>query len=243
MQDRFEPELRAALNRARLIAQRQGVHQISTAHLALGLLTTDGQGQPPTVAAQVLQGVGADVPTVGSTLQQGLATGEVRFFPVNMGFDEGGARAIQLAIGGAQQMAHAGLGSDHLLAALMQEPDGPLPKALAPLEVDPKRVLDGLGPIFRARPREAAAAAPTAGQAVPGAASAANPRMTESGQRVVTAAAQLADRYGHGPAGTPHLVLALLDDSDRMLTSLLRRAGVNPTELRQMLLTQLRVEA
>jgi len=243
MQDRFEPELRAALNRARLITQRQGLHQIGTAHLALGLLTTDGQGQPPCAAAQALAGLGADIPAVGQTLQEGLTSGPVRFFPPNMGFEEMAGRAMQLAINGAQQMGHTGIGTEHLLAALMQEPDGPLVKALAPQSIDAKRVVEGLHPLFQARPREAAPAAATAGQVVPGAAAAANARMTESGQRVLNAASALAQRYGHGPAGTPHLVLALLDDSDRMLTSLLRRAGVNPTEVRQLLLQQLRVDA
>lgn len=242
MQDRFEPELRAALNRARLIAQRQGLHQIGTAHLALGLLTTDGQGQPPCAAAQSLAGLGADIPSLGQALQEGLTMGPVRFFPPNMGFEEMAGRAMQLAINGAQQMGHAGIGTEHLLAALMQEPDGPLVKGLAPQSIDAKRVIEGLNPLFQARPREAAPAAATAGQAVPGVAQA-NSRMTESGQRVLNAASALAQRYGHGPAGTPHLVLALLDDTDRMLTSLLRRAGVNPTEVRQLLLQQLRVDA
>ncbi|MBI1380942.1 MAG: hypothetical protein GC161_07640 [Planctomycetaceae bacterium] len=240
MQDRFEPELRAALNRARLIAQRQGLHQIGTAHLALGLLTTDGQGQPPCAAAQSLAGLGADIPSLGQALQEGLVTGPVRFFPPNMGFEEMAGRAMQLAINGAQQMGHAGIGTEHVLAALMQEPEGPLVKGLAPQSIDAKRVIEGLNPLFQARPREAAAA--TAGQAVPGTV-APNSRMTESGQRVLNAASALAQRYGHGPAGTPHLVLALLDDTDRMLTSLLRRAGVNPTEVRQLLLQQLRVDA
>lgn len=237
MQDRFELELRAALHRARLIAQRQGVHQIGTAHLALSLLMTDGPGQPGTVAVQALAGMGADVAALARALQEGLARGEVRFFPPQMAFDTGGGRALQLALVGAQQMGHAGVGTDHVLAALMQEPDGPLPKALAPLGIDAKRVIEGLQPVFQARPRETPASttqvqAPAAGG-----------RLTESAQRIVDSAAAIAQRYGHGPAGTPHLALALLDDVDRLLGSLLRRAGVNPADVRQLLLQQMRVEA
>jgi ATP-dependent Clp protease ATP-binding subunit ClpA len=238
MQDRFEPELRAAMQRARLIAQGQGVHRIGTDHLALGLLTRDVNAAAPCVAAQVLQGVGVDLAALGRAMQGHLERGEVRFFPVQMPFDEHGGRALELSLRGGDQMGHAMVGSEHLLAILVQQPDGALPKALGELGVEPQRIVEALSPVFEARPRQGS------GQADPGAAgagAAAAGQFTESAQRVLGEAAKLSSSYGHGPAGTPHLVLALLADADRMLPSLLRRAGLNPSDVRAMLLEQLRV--
>ncbi len=236
MLDRFDEELRSAMQRARLIAQGQGVHRIGTDHLALGLLTRDASGTAPSVASQVLQGLGVDLAVIGRTIQGGLARGEVRFFPAQMPFDEHGGRALELSLRGGDQMGHATVGSAHLLAILVQQPEGALPKALADAGVEAKRVVEALTPVFEAIPRQGT------GQASPGGGGGALAgQFTESAQRVLGEASKLSNSYGHGPAGTPHLVLALLADADRMLPSLLRRAGVNPSDLRAMLLDQLRV--
>jgi Clp amino terminal domain, pathogenicity island component len=132
------------------------------------------------------------------------------------------------------------VGSTHLLAGILAEPDGLGVQVLQSLAVDIPGLRDaainaGGAPEAEGTPRRPRARTPRP-------ALSAEARLPDeelldglstAARTVIAAALEAAIEFGHGFLGTEHLVLALADQADGAAGELLRDAGARPESLRR----------
>ncbi|MFN8525184.1 MAG: AAA family ATPase [Chloroflexota bacterium] len=116
------------------------------------------------------------------------------------------------------RLRHPALDSEHLATVLLGQPGGPVPQALAHLQVMPAPIIEQLGSQLSARPATIN----------PGSALYVTPRANA----VIDRALVHAQNTGDHLVGTDHLLLALLDEPGDPLTQLLTRAGLDSERLR-----------
>src|SRR5690348_2468765 len=125
------------------------------------------------------------------------------------------ARVQQLLL----KLRHNQLDSEHLLLALLGDPDGLVKAAFQKLEgFDPAVLLAWL--------REDLAKRPVAAQPNP-------VYITARAKRALDRALMLAEKGGDQFAGTEHLLIALLEDPRDDLTQAAERAGLNREKLQR----------
>jgi ATP-dependent Clp protease ATP-binding subunit ClpA len=132
MFERFRPDARGAVERARDEATRAGQPDISSEHLLLGLL------EEPGVAADALAAAGADAADLRSHLPHGEAsppeTGQRgrqwRGITDGMRMTADARRALEAGLHRALKLDHRGVSSGHLLLGTIDQPDDPAVTAL-----------------------------------------------------------------------------------------------------------------
>lgn len=244
----FDNDARTVMNAARdeLVRTKKG--ELDVEHLMGAIIAGGFEGtQDVFTAAEI------DPKELHAALDEVAGEGDVENPPEQMPVGQAAQAAIQVALQAAGQMLHGHVRPDHLLLGLIQTADGTVEKALG--KIGSSR--DALGRALMARlqtipqneeakrraaeaQREQAAqqkagnAAPAAGGGLAG--------FTESAQRVVARAKKAASELRHGQVGTVHLLLALLEDDDRMASNVFFKVGVRGDEVRAELLRQLRAE-
>jgi ATP-dependent Clp protease ATP-binding subunit ClpC len=127
----------------------------------------------------------------------------------------------------AQRMHHDHLGTEHMLIALIREPEGHGHRALERLGLDLRHV------------RQAVHAVGTEGPQVdmPDALP-----QTEHFKHVMQAAVDEARKLGAGQVGTEHLLLALLKETDGVAMKALQKLRVKPQDVRDKVLEMIEEE-
>src|SRR5204862_150857 len=120
------------------------------------------------------------------------------------------------ALGRAQErvvrLRHPALDTDHLLLALVGQPEGLVAEALKRLGVDAALAATGLETVLSGRPR---------GNAAPG-----GPYITTRAKAALDAAAADAQQRGDAFIGTEHLILAALSGEETVGTRILADLGL-----------------
>jgi hypothetical protein len=118
---RYTPRARKAVVGAQNAAHAAGNAEITTTHLALGLL-----GQTGAVAANVIAAQGIDLAEAIERLRATLPPAEPDL-PALVPFDVSARKALELTYREALRLGHNYIGTEHLLLALLAaEDDGPL---------------------------------------------------------------------------------------------------------------------
>ena len=135
--------------------------------------------------------------------------------------------ALLLAKKTAQSCRHTYIGTEHILMGLLQESDGTAGRILEEFNVDEERLLDLINKLIAPPDTLVLEQAP---QYSPRARRLLDLAMTE-------AAAQKEDK-----AGTEHLLLAMLKETDSVATRLLHTMGVNIQKLYAAVLSAMGIE-
>ncbi len=244
--DFFQDEARSAMQSAREEVARTKAAAFGPEHLLLGILKLEKSR-----AADALSDVGLSASDLAATVAESVPEGTADAPPEQIPFTPAAQQALQITLNAAGSLFHPSVGTDHLLVALLQDPAGPLSASLEKLKVDRNALGEALMTRLRAIPpdpkmqaqAQAAQAAQAQAQAQAQAGGGAGMAgMTPSAQRVLEAARTQARDLGHGQIGTVHLMLALLQDPDRMMANLFVNLRVRPEEVRGELLKVLRAE-
>jgi ATP-dependent Clp protease ATP-binding subunit ClpA len=152
MFERFDPNARAAIAKAREEAARAGSKEIRTEHLLLGLMDKPGdatdvleavQADPDEVRAAVPQVEAArsaapdapdtaDAPEAPATAEAapGDATPPGPGVPLDLRLTRNARRALDLALRTAHRFRHDHVSSGHLLLSIIEQPDSGAVEAL-----------------------------------------------------------------------------------------------------------------
>jgi ATP-dependent Clp protease ATP-binding subunit ClpA len=152
MFERFDPNARAAIAKAREEAARAGSKEIRTEHLLLGLMDKPGdatdvleavQADPDEVRAAVPQVEAArsaapdapdtaDAPEAPATAEvpPGDATPPGPGVPLDLRLTRNARRALDLALRTAHRFRHDHVSSGHLLLSIIEQPDSGAVEAL-----------------------------------------------------------------------------------------------------------------
>jgi excisionase family DNA binding protein len=134
-------------------------------------------------------------------------------------FTERSRKVLKLAIEEARRYNHAGVGTEHVLLAIMSESGGIGAKALERLQVQPGEVrtqIEALHPMGKEPVDEGMIA------------------MTTQGKESIELAVQEAQAFGHHYIGTEHLLLGLLHEENDIASQILRKAGVTIEDARKL---------
>ena len=238
----FDDKARNVVQLAREEVARTKRGEVGAEHLLLAMLR-----QEDTPALEVLAKANVDPAKLAAAVDEVCGTGDVSEMPEQLPFSQSGQQVLQITLQAAGQMFHPRISTAHLLLALIQDPQGPLAQALAKIESSQEAVGRPLMEHLQAQPadenmRQQAMAAQQAAaqkQRRP----AGNGQFTESADRVLADATRIARELQHAQVGTVHLMLALMQDQDRLGHNLFLKLGIRPEDVRQELQTQLRANS
>jgi excisionase family DNA binding protein len=134
-------------------------------------------------------------------------------------FTERVRKVFALASEEARKYNHAGIGTEHIVLAIMSEKGGIAAKALKQLQVQPDAVraeIEALHPV----------GTQPVGEEQPG--------MTVQAKESVVLAVQEAQAFGHHYIGTEHLLLGLLREEKEPGGQILRKLGVTLEKAREV---------
>lgn len=130
--------------------------------------------------------------------------------------------ALKLAKKTAQSCGHTYIGTEHLLAGLLKEPEGTAGKVLEEFQVEEKRLMELIEKLI----------APSSGTTM-----VKDPGYSPRTKRIIEGAAEDAEYMTGEVAGTEHLLLAMLKETDCVGTRLLHTMGVSIQKLFTAVLT------
>ncbi|MGN0298213.1 MAG: Clp protease N-terminal domain-containing protein, partial [Lachnospiraceae bacterium] len=135
MLDRFTNKAKQALTQAKQAAGEFGHNYIGTEHILIGLLQ-EGSG----VAAQVLQNYGVDAERVYDLVKQLIAPTAATSVIEPEGYTPRATRVLDNSYGEARRMNSSLIGTEHILIAIIKEPDCAATKLLNTMNVSIKRI-------------------------------------------------------------------------------------------------------
>lgn len=130
--------------------------------------------------------------------------------------------ALKLAKKTAQSCGHTYIGTEHLLVGLLKEPEGTAGKVLEEFQVEEKRLMELIEKLI----------APSSGTTM-----VKDPGYSPRTKRIIEGAAEDAEYMTGEAAGTEHLLLAMLKETDCVGTRLLHTMGVSIQKLFTAVLT------
>lgn len=134
-------------------------------------------------------------------------------------FTDQARKVLSLASEEARRYNHTGVGTEHLLLALMSEDEGIAVKALAQLQVQPSEVRAQIETLHPEGEQPV-------GDGLIG--------MTQQGKESIELAVQEAQSLGHHYIGTEHLLLGLLRQEESLVSLILRKSGVTLEKAREL---------
>lgn len=134
-------------------------------------------------------------------------------------FTERARKVLTLAHEQANQYHHSGVGTEHILLAIMSEGEGIAAKVLTQLQVQESEVRPMIEKLHPAGEKPVGA-----GQM----------GMTSQGKGSIELGVQEAQLFGHHYIGTEHLLLGLLREEEGLGGQVLRKSGVTLEETREL---------
>ena len=141
-QDRFTERAQSALTKAQEAAQEMGHSYVGTEHILLGI-AREGDG----LGAKVLHDNGLDEELIGELIEKFVGRGAPGV-PAQ-GLTPNAKRVVELAIMCANQLGHSFIGTEHLLMALLREPDCTATRLVASTGADVNKLYTDIVDIFR----------------------------------------------------------------------------------------------
>jgi hypothetical protein len=142
--------------------------------------------------------------------------------PLGM-FSTSARQAISRASAAARERGHGWVGPEHLFLGLLQEPEGLVNVMLRAIGEDPMAV--GERAIETAEPAESAQ---LGGAGAP-------PGFSRAAKRILELSLWGARKFGEGPVGTGHLLLALLTEGKSVAARVLVGEGIDRRAVREAL--------
>lgn len=133
MKGRYTERAQKVLEIAHSEAKRMGHQVVGTEHILLGLIQ-EGEG----IAAQVLTGLGLDLPKIQSQVEQ--ITGVGKPFNGEVGLTPRVKKVLELANEETNRQGVNYIGTEHLLLGLIMEGEGIAARILANLNIGPERI-------------------------------------------------------------------------------------------------------
>jgi ATP-dependent Clp protease ATP-binding subunit ClpC len=133
------------------------------------------------------------------------------------GFTERAEEAAQRAADIIQRYGHNQIDTEHILLALIEQPEGTVSEILSYLKVDPNILSDRLDYILRLTPKA---------NIFGGAGGMGQVFITPRVKRVIEVARNESERLGDKYISTEHLFLAILEEKDTNVSRVLDRSGV-----------------
>jgi predicted dehydrogenase len=233
----FTPRAQQALALARKEADRFNHTFVGTEHLLLGLIAL-GNG----VAANVLLKRGLDLEKVRQEVEKQVGTGPDQKMIGDIPYTRSVNRVLAVASGEAKNLNHAYVGTEHILLALLSEPDGVVLTVLKNFGVDleqtRKEILHELAPNLGEASGKLAATesekpgffgrlfakgTPTGGQPLRGEAM---NNFTPRAQQVLALARKEAKWFNHNFVGTEHVLLGLIALNQGVAVNVLQKLGL-----------------
>ncbi|WP_373217162.1 ATP-dependent Clp protease ATP-binding subunit [Ruminococcus sp. 5_1_39BFAA] len=140
-------------------------------------------------------------------------------------FTEQAEKALSLASEAAHSLNHSYIGTEHLLVGLLGEKEGTAGRVLEEFGVDPKRLLDLIAKLI----------APPKNQLTQ--VEERKPQYSPRAKKVIENAVKEAEDVHRSAAGTEHLLLSMLRETDCVGTRLLYTMGINIQKLYSSVLT------
>lgn len=140
-------------------------------------------------------------------------------------FTEQAGKALSLASETAHSLDHSYIGTEHILVGLLAEKEGTAGRVLEEFGVEPKRLLDLIAKLI----------APPKGQSAQ--VKIKDPQYSPRAKKVVENAVKEAEEADRSAAGTEHLLLSMLRETDCVGTRLLYTMGINIQKLYSSVLT------
>jgi ATP-dependent Clp protease ATP-binding subunit ClpC len=144
--ERFTQRARRVLSLAQEEAERLNHSHIGTEHLLLGLLKEEGG-----VAGRVLRELGLDTRRVEDLIIK-MKKPDPRQRSGQFDLTAGTKRVMELAIDEARRMGHHYIGTEHLLLALVRQPEGTAIEVLRRLGITPEEVRRQTNNVLRDSP-------------------------------------------------------------------------------------------
>ncbi len=142
-------------------------------------------------------------------------------------FTRQAAKALSLGEKMAGTRGHGYVGTEHILAGLLKEPSGTAGRVLEEFGVEQEKLLELIDKLI----------APSGNLLEKS-----QPGYSPQAQKIIENAAAEAEGFGQALAGTEHLLLAMLKESDCVATRLLYTMGVNIQKLYAGVLTAMGME-
>ena len=229
MFERFTEGARQVVVLAQEEARGLAHNYIGTEHLLLGLLREE-EG----IAARVLASLDLTVEPVRDQVVsiagsgQGAISNQIPFTPR-------AKRVLELALREAFSLSHNYIGTEHLLLGLVRETDGIAARILLDFDADSEKVRNGVLRVVSGEeytPRQPAEASASGERWPAPSAVAPAPTPASFAQVLARALEQAATQAGDRPLDAGDLVVALLEQPDRLISSALTEAGVDVGVLR-----------
>ena len=141
-QDRFTQRAQSALTKAQEAAQEMGHSYVGTEHFLLGI-ARESEG----LGAKVLHDNGLDEELITELIEKFVGRGAPGI-PAQ-GLTPNAKRVVELAIMCANQLGHSFIGTEHLLMALLREPDCAATRLIASTGADVNKLYTDIVDIFR----------------------------------------------------------------------------------------------
>ena len=141
-QDRFTERAQSALTKAQEAAQEMGHSYVGTEHILLGI-AQESEG----IGAKVLHDNGLDEELITELIEKFVGRGTPGV-PVS-GLTPNAKRVVELAIMCANQLGHSFIGTEHLLMALLREPDCAATRLIVSTGADVNKLYTDIVDIFR----------------------------------------------------------------------------------------------
>ena len=141
-QDRFTQRAQSALTKAQEAAQEMGHSYVGTEHILLGI-ARESEG----LGAKVLHDNGLDEELTTELIEKFVGRGAPGI-PAQ-GLTPNAKRVVELAIMCANQLGHSFIGTEHLLMALLREPDCAATRLIASTGADVNKLYTDIVDIFR----------------------------------------------------------------------------------------------
>jgi len=141
-QDRFTQRAQSALTKAQEAAQEMGHSYVGTEHILLGI-ARESEG----LGAKVLHDNGLDEELIMELIEKFVGRGAPGI-PAQ-GLTPNAKRVVELAIMCANQLGHSFIGTEHLLMALLREPDCAATRLIASTGADVNKLYTDIVDIFR----------------------------------------------------------------------------------------------
>ena len=141
-QDRFTQRAQSALTKAQEAAQEMGHSYVGTEHILLGI-ARESEG----LGAKVLHDNGLDEELITELIEKFVGRGAPGI-PAQ-GLTPNAKRVVELAIMCANQIGHSFIGTEHLLMALLREPDCAATRLIASTGADVNKLYTDIVDIFR----------------------------------------------------------------------------------------------
>lgn len=247
--DLFDDDAKRTVQLARDEVIRTKRDAIGPEHLLLGLLSIEtGKGRAIAVEA------GVDIDAWREAIDAVAGMGSTEEPPQQLPFTPRGQQTMQLLVQIISSLFHRTIGTEHLLMALLQDPEGVASKALERISGSREQLGAALSEHLKSLPvdeqlkaqaeamraQQAQAQAQAQGQGQPAPRMGGGRALSPSAQRILQAADAQAAELKHAQVGTVHLLLALAGDADRMANNVFVKLGVRPEDVRAELLRQLR---